>query len=54
MIQRVAGVDIVQNVELFVVNPESGESESAGDVVELFDTDLLLPANHQITMVNEP
>ncbi len=54
VIQRVAGVDIVQNVELFVVNPESGESESAGDVVELFDTDLLLPANHQITMVNEP
>lgn len=53
VIQRVQGVDVVRDVELFVVNPESGESESGGDAVELFDTDLILPANHQITMVDE-
>ena len=39
--------------ELDFVNPETGESESGGDAVELFDTDLILPANHQITMVDE-
>jgi hypothetical protein len=53
VIQRVQGVDVVRDVELFIVNPETGESESGGDAVELFDTDLILPANHQITMVDE-
>jgi predicted phage baseplate assembly protein len=53
IVQRVRGVDVVQAVELFVVNPESGESEAAGDIIELFDTDLILPADHQITMVEE-
>jgi len=53
VIQRVAGVDVVRQVELFVVNPETGESESTGDEVELYPTDLILPADHQIRMVDE-
>jgi predicted phage baseplate assembly protein len=51
VIQRVTGIEYIEDVKLYVVDPKTGEHQAAGSRVTIPPAGLICSAEHQVTVI---